>query len=240
MLQQNRLHALDAVRAFALLMGLVLHGAFSFIPGMFPGVWAFVDNSPSTTLSVVVFATHIFRMALFFFIAGLFARMMWMRKGADGFWLDRALRILLPLAVLWPVLDAWVGTVWKWGVSVYFNGNVPAFPGAGAGAPRPFGAMSWDHLWFLYVLCVLYVGMLTVRSLVTAFDKRDVVGTALETWLVWLVRSGAAAVLLGLPLFAALLGNKTWIAFFGIPTPDNSFFTNQYALIGFGTAFGIG
>ncbi len=77
----DRLHALDAVRAFALLLGVMFHGGFSFIPGMIPGLWFIVDNSPSTTISVMSFAAHMFRMTLFFFVAGFFAHMMYHRKG---------------------------------------------------------------------------------------------------------------------------------------------------------------
>ncbi len=33
----DRLHALDAVRAFALLLGVVFHAGFSFLPGLPPG-----------------------------------------------------------------------------------------------------------------------------------------------------------------------------------------------------------
>ena len=95
----DRLHALDAVRAFALLLGVVFHAGFSFIPGMIPGLWAIVDNSPSTTLSTGLFAAHIFRMSLFFFVAGFFARLLYMRGGARGFWANRAKRILGPLVV---------------------------------------------------------------------------------------------------------------------------------------------
>ena len=101
---QERLHALDAVRAFALLLGIVFHAGFSFIPGMIPGIWAIVDTSPSTAISAVLFTSHIFRMSLFFFIAGFFARMMFHRKGPRGFWSDRARRILAPLVVGWMVL----------------------------------------------------------------------------------------------------------------------------------------
>ena len=95
--QDDRLHALDAVRAFALMLGVVFHAGFSFIPGLIPGLWAMTDNSPSTTLSVLLFASHIFRMSLFFFVAGFFARMVFHRKGARGFWVDRSKRILVPL-----------------------------------------------------------------------------------------------------------------------------------------------
>ncbi len=97
MTSHERLHALDAVRAGALLLGVVFHAGFSFIPGMPPGIWAMVDSSPSTPLAVVLFASHMFRMTLFFVIAGVFARMAFHRRGARRFWADRASRILVPL-----------------------------------------------------------------------------------------------------------------------------------------------
>ena len=81
----ERLHALDAIRAFALLLGVVFHAGFSFIPGIAPGMWAIVDTSPSRSLAVLLFTSHIFRMTLFFFIAGFFAHMAFHRKGARGF-----------------------------------------------------------------------------------------------------------------------------------------------------------
>ena len=39
--QNERLHALDAVRALALLLGIVLHASMSFLPG--PQIWASQD-----------------------------------------------------------------------------------------------------------------------------------------------------------------------------------------------------
>ena len=38
MSQNERLHSLDAVRAGALLLGIVFHAGFSFIPGFPPGI----------------------------------------------------------------------------------------------------------------------------------------------------------------------------------------------------------
>src|SRR5690606_492626 len=100
----DRLHSLDAVRGFALLLGVLFHAGLSFVPGMIPGLWAIVDSSPSTSLSVVLFTSHIFRMTLFFFIAGFFARLAFHRKGTRAFWADRAKRIAVPLVVGWIVL----------------------------------------------------------------------------------------------------------------------------------------
>ena len=58
MTTQDRFHALDAVRAFALLAGIVLHATMSFfifIPAQ--------DVSQSTTLGVAFYVIHMFRMS---------------------------------------------------------------------------------------------------------------------------------------------------------------------------------
>jgi peptidoglycan/LPS O-acetylase OafA/YrhL len=125
---ENRLHALDAVRGFALLLGVAFHAALSFMPGWPPGIWAMVDNSPSQFLSDAGFVAHIFRMSLFFFIAGFFARMMFHKRGAGGFWVNRAKRIAVPLVVGWVVLFPLIMWVWSLGLNKVFNGQVPPMP----------------------------------------------------------------------------------------------------------------
>jgi len=45
MFQEERLHALDAVRAFALLLGIAFHASLQFVPGIPPGAWAMIDIS---------------------------------------------------------------------------------------------------------------------------------------------------------------------------------------------------
>ena len=54
----ERLHALDAVRGFALLLGIILHATGSFIstPTRF---WIIQDTHPSMTLAVLFFAIHV-------------------------------------------------------------------------------------------------------------------------------------------------------------------------------------
>ena len=80
MSHSDRLHSLDAVRAFALLLGVVFHAGFSFLPGLIPGIWAMTDNSPSSSIAVLLFTSHIFRMSLFFVVAGFFARMLFQQR----------------------------------------------------------------------------------------------------------------------------------------------------------------
>lgn len=238
MSSNDRLHALDAVRAFALLLGVMFHGGFSFIPGMIPGLWAIVDNSPSTTISVVSFAAHIFRMTLFFFVAGFFAHMMYHRKGARGFWRDRAKRILAPLVGGWLVFFPMIAAVWIWGITKTFAGKLPPPPANAPAAPP--GSFPLTHLWFLYYLLVLYVIVLFVRWAIVTLDRNGAIRRAADTLVRGTVRTGLAAVLLPLPLIAAMYTHHEWYMWFGIPTPDRSVIPQLVSLIGFGTAVAFG
>jgi peptidoglycan/LPS O-acetylase OafA/YrhL len=233
----DRLHALDAVRAFALLLGVVFHAGFSFIPGMIPGVWAIVDNSPSHAISVLLFASHMFRMTLFFFVAGFFARMLFHRKGARGFWRDRLKRILVPLVAGWLILAPALLAVWMWGLTKTF-GTLPAAP-AGMPPPPP-GAFPLTHLWFLYYLLVLYVLVLLGRAGLLAVDRRGALRRAGDAIVHGIVHTGAAAVVLPIPLIASLYARPDWVMWFGIPTPDQSVIPQVASLIGYGTAVMFG
>jgi len=108
----ERLHALDAARGFALLLGIVFHATVSFLPAP-PGVplWVVMDNHRSVTLSVVFYVVHMFRMTMFFLVAGFFARMSFHKKGPRGFARDRLKRIGIPLVVGWPILFAAIAGV---------------------------------------------------------------------------------------------------------------------------------
>jgi len=77
----DRLHALDAVRAFALLSGIALHATMPFLAGLKGWV---TTETPSDTLAAVWYVIHMFRMPVFFLIAGFFARMMLERRGLRG------------------------------------------------------------------------------------------------------------------------------------------------------------
>ncbi|MBC7995778.1 MAG: acyltransferase family protein, partial [Rhizobacter sp.] len=78
---QPRLHALDAVRAAALLLGIALHATLSFIPELDNKLWPVSDTQKSTALAILMFLIHIFRMSVFFLVAGLLAHMLFHRLG---------------------------------------------------------------------------------------------------------------------------------------------------------------
>lgn len=91
----TRRHDLDALRSFAMLLGIALHAALAYIG---PG-WVVSDERTSAGLGAFVTAVHGFRMPLFFLLSGFFSAMLWRRHGLAHLASQRARRILLPLAL---------------------------------------------------------------------------------------------------------------------------------------------
>src|SRR5215468_6735434 len=121
---QERLHALDAVRGFALLLGIVFHASVSFVatPNDTP-IWIVMDNSRSIAMSLLFFVLHIFRMTTFFIVAGFFAHMSFHKKGMGGFIKDRLKRIGIPLVAGWPILFGLIIVCAIWGATVMAHGK---------------------------------------------------------------------------------------------------------------------
>ena len=233
MSNQERLHALDAVRAFALLAGIVLHATMSFILPI-PAH----DISQSATLGMLFQLIHPWRMTTFFLIAGLFARLVIERRGTRGFVADRAQRIVAPMLVGWVILAPLTIGALIWGVTRTAD---PAFAAAIRNPPVvPAGAFPLTHLWFLYYLCIFYVLLLTVRGLFMKLDAAGRVSGALDRVVRVLLGSYAAPLVLGAPLFAVLGFDERIVFMGGIPTPDSSLIPQIPAVVGFGTAFALG
>ncbi|MEM7558885.1 MAG: acyltransferase family protein [Planctomycetota bacterium] len=94
----TRRHDLDALRALAMLLGIALHGAMAYMPGL-GEAWPVTDASAHEGYSVFLSAIHGFRMPLFFLLSGFFTAMLWRRRGLGALLQHRAKRILLPLVI---------------------------------------------------------------------------------------------------------------------------------------------
>ncbi|WP_426037139.1 acyltransferase family protein [Brevundimonas sp. DC300-4] len=230
----ERLHGLDALRAGALLLGVVLHASLAFFPQQ---IWIVADDSRSIAAAGLFFAIHLFRMTAFFLIAGLFAHMMLARRGWLSFAKDRVLRITGPLTAFWfPVMVGIVGAlIW----TSYVNGLV--VPGA---PPPPPPTYDWTnvpltHLWFLYVLTLFYAAVLILRAPFAILDKDGGWGRVVDGVTGALIGPWTPAVLAA-PLALALYLDPKWIAFFAVPTPDAGLVPHTASLVGFGMAFGLG
>ncbi len=232
----QRLHAFDAARGFALLLGVAFHAALSFMPGWPPGLWAMTDHSTSRFLSDAAYVAHIFRMSLFFLIAGYFARLLYQRRGARGFWANRAKRILVPLVAGWIVLFPLVTWIWLVGMRKVFGGTLPEMPAM----PAEPGAFPLTHLWFLYQLLLTYAGFLAARALVVRLDASGRLRGLVDRTVTASLRAPLAVLALGLPVAIVLARLPVWFYWQGIPTPDRSLIPQLPATVAFGTAFVVG
>tara|TARA_R110002126_G_scaffold16527_22_gene66059 strand:+ start:9393 stop:10538 length:1146 start_codon:yes stop_codon:yes gene_type:complete len=161
MLQGNgsvRLFYLDNLRALAMLAGVFFHAALAYSPMAQP-FWPSADVLNHPLFDVVAWASHLFRMPVFFLLAGFFAAMLLHKYGDGAFWQNRLRRIGLPLLLFLPLLTLAVGVVMQFGLAhvqqkppflIFIQSMIsmtepPAMP------------LSTMHLWFLYHLLFLYL-----------------------------------------------------------------------------------
>lgn len=114
---KKRYHDLDALRGFAMLLGIVIHALQSFIPIPIPVAPQDINQSPEI-YGYVFNVIHGFRMPLFFLISGFFTAMLWRNLGLRDLLKHRAKRILLPLVIMtplmWLIIIIFVFPVGKW------------------------------------------------------------------------------------------------------------------------------
>jgi glucan biosynthesis protein C len=172
---QARLFYLDNLRALAMVAGLFFHAALAYSP-MAHQIWPSADPLQHAWFDVFAWASHLFRMPLFFLIAGFFAAFMLHKKGEVVFIKNRMLKIGLPFLLFLPLLTMLMAVVVQFGIAyvqqqppflLYFQNLITqADP-----VEMPFSTM---HLWFLYHLLFLYV---------LTWSARILVGATLANWL---------------------------------------------------------
>src|SRR3954447_16976070 len=94
-LASERRSDLDALRAGAMLLGIVLHASMSF----FPSFWMVADRRQDPGFGILFSAIHGFRMPLFFVMCGFFSAMLLHRRGRGSLAKHRFQRVFLPLVV---------------------------------------------------------------------------------------------------------------------------------------------
>ena len=237
-LPERRLDYLDAVRAYALLLGIVFHASLTFLP-IYIG-WAVQDVSTSPLISVFVLVSHSFRMELFFLIAGFFSHMTFHRKGGAAFLKGRFFRIVIPFVVGWFALRPLLISGWIMG-GASLRGDVDIRAGLAGGfqslSSLPEGIFTGTHLWFLYYLTLITGVFLTLRAALTARPLwyARLTGIA-DAGLGWLARSPLTIFILAIPTGVALWFMQNW----GMDTPDLSLVPHLPATAVYGGCFALG
>jgi glucans biosynthesis protein C len=236
-MKQERWHSLDALRAGALLLGIVLHASMAYLPGFRDVRWPIADESTSATLGVTFFVIHVFRMSVFFLIAGFFARALRERLGTGGFIRNRLRRIALPLLVFYLLVTPFTFIAFIWGMRQLGLTGPPLVPPP---APLVGPPMPWGHLWFLYLLLVLCVAVIAGRSLFAALDSRGAVRARVARVFDALMSTPVVALVLAAPVAAVLYAAAWWQPWQGVPAPIVGFVPNLPALLVYGSAFVCG
>ncbi|MBL9176073.1 MAG: acyltransferase family protein [Verrucomicrobiales bacterium] len=233
-----RLDALDATRAFALLLGVVFHASLSFVP-VFMG-WAVQDVSTSPWVTGFTTVSHSFRMELFFLLAGFLARNTVQRRGAREFLRTRLIRMGIPFLFGWFLLRPLLVSGWIVG-SMGLRGTVDV-PGALWGgvlslSNLPIGLYTGTHLWFLYYLALITGIAVGVRWLLSGTAAgRESWSRRADAMMAWIASTPGSILWLAIPT-AVLLG---FMQGWSVDTPDRSLRPHLPVLLLYGGCFGLG
>ncbi|MCY3668859.1 MAG: acyltransferase family protein [Gemmatimonadetes bacterium] len=161
-----RYHSLDSLRAVMMMLGLVLHTSINYVPVLPVGIgWPYQDAHTNPIFDWLIVFIHVFRMPVFFTVAGFFAAFLVETRGTRAFLRHRWSRIGVPLIFGWLVIfPAMAG-------SMFYAQQFTAVP------PPPKTDLSaaslervWEHLlmhlWFLYHLLLLCMGASVLIPLV--------------------------------------------------------------------------
>ena len=221
----ERLHALDHLRALAMLAGVLFHAALAHSVLMQP-FWPTATGSASWAVDALAWLSHLLRMPLFFLIAGYFAAALLHARGMGGLMRQRLRRLLWPLLLAWPLVTLASVAIVGWAVDHVEATNpllslLRAARDAPDAPPMPLGT---GHLWFLYYL-LLFTALLWIgRTL------------GLGRWLAAAMAQGPVRVALGLPLVLLVPFALTSAPH---PAPE-SLFPALWALGLYGVFFALG
>ena len=146
----DRLHSLDFLRAFALLMGVLLHILMLFLE-------PFDGSEPRLGASIIFIWIHTWRMPLFMLLAGFFTALSLLKRNTGNYAFNRLIRLGVPLLLLWsviPAIDEEASKLFRVPELIYWLFYDVPF------------TFRLDHLWFLYYLLIFYSVLLLVKTAV--------------------------------------------------------------------------
>ncbi len=220
-----RLYHWDNLRALAMFAGVLFHAALAYSPLMHP-FWPSADSTHSIWIDIVVWFSHLFRMPLFFLIAGFFAARMVRDKGMGAFMRNRFMRVLLPLLMFWPLIYCVMDYL-----IIYAATHAPHPSSmllairdwlAKDNAPSPPPGLM--HLWFLYYLLWFYILLWITTTLEWP---------SISKWI------AARPMWFSLFVIPVIFIPSFWFTGAPLPAPE-SFFPQWWALLLFGAYFALG
>ncbi len=142
-----RYHALDGLRAAMMLLGIYLHVVVAY--GTLGG-WPYKQAELTGVLNLTIVLIHIFRMPVFYVMAGFFAALLYHRYGFRRAAANRVMRVAVPFAIAWAILFPLVMLLAGWGRVGFERAWAALWSAATLRRVQP------HHLWFLEYLLLLY------------------------------------------------------------------------------------
>lgn len=167
---ESRYGSLDALRAFCMFLGVLLHAAMAYM--IFPYEKSIKDPlHQHIAYDVSFFLIHGFRMQLFYIIAGFFFRLLYLKIGEAAFIKHRIQRIFLPFLVgLFTILPI---TFLPGVVQDVTNGGAHLTMGDIQQIVRDIFVWRGPlHLWFLYYLLLFYAIGILLKKFVSPLLNR--------------------------------------------------------------------
>jgi peptidoglycan/LPS O-acetylase OafA/YrhL len=163
-----RYRGLDALRGIAMLLGILLHASIPYISKLLNIEWMWpADDDQSVPLLLMMDFIHVWRMPLFFLLAGFFAHLLLERRGLRTLIINRVTHIGFPLLIFGTATALLVPFLWAYGWTGSYD--LESFQNIGDKVLdlKSSGGLI-AHLWFLYYLLLLYSVIVVVKSLWSA------------------------------------------------------------------------
>lgn len=170
-MKEKRIYALDGLRAVMMLLGVVLHSSESYLVGD-NDTWPRDPAGDHILMNYLNSLIHVFRMPIFFMVAGFFGSMLFYSRGWRSMVIHRVKRIAFPFLVFLLVLHPIIILTLQY-TTAAFDVSLKYISTSGTLLPD-----ITYHLWFLYYLIIItfifvIVGMLTQRTpVLSKFARR--------------------------------------------------------------------
>ena len=194
--RSSRFHDLDALRAVAMYLGVVLHTGIFVLPDR---VFQLPDHVFYYTIRdhavgddpfymVLLDAIHGFRMPVFFILSGFFSALLWQRRGLRSLGMQRLRRVGIPFVA--GCLTVVPLATWLLSLGPESQRDIPLW------AYPVIWLFHLAHLWFLWYLLLLAAGFIVLARLGVRFCHPIV-------WWLAIPLSLAVATLMDQPVFGA-------------------------------------
>ena len=171
----DRLHYMDSLRATAMFLGLVLHAGVVFAQWPIDPLRS--HDEPSVFLHYIMELIHVFRMELFFLVAGFFSILLVQKRGLNYYVKNRAIRILFPFLICVALLHPLLAARYYLDITGSNESLLAQYitylktPGYILSEPKLIGNWFW-HFWFLQLL-IYFIACFSIGSFIVGkLNKR--------------------------------------------------------------------